>query len=425
MKIQRNNRYFTIAVYAVGATLVTFVGILVMLRLDEVWKAVCKLVYLIYELLKPLILGFIIAYLLDPIVKFYENKCHQIKKKSTFHSKKNQITSDLNHQKSWQTRTMPTFFTFLSVVMILGLFILIIVMNVEAVSGNFSFLSIKESIRKYFIYFENVFDGVNRFTNEIGILKGQEDIVQKIYGVINAFVIRISNQLINYFTTIGLNAMNLILAFVIAFYLLQDKERCVAVVKKISYTLLRPKIYRHVMVLCHDIDYIFSGYIRGQIIDAIIVAVLTSLALTIIQLDFAIIIGVIAGIFNLIPYFGPIVGFVLAIIIGILDPNPMKAIYGAIAILIIQQIDGWIIVPKVVGECVKLHPVIVLLAILIGGNLFGLMGMLIGVPVAAFIRLVLLRYVTELFPDGEEVLEEEMASQVKAERVRRIQKNRD
>ena len=417
MKIQRNNRYFTIAVYAVGATLVAFVGILAMLRLNEVWKAICKLVYLVYELLKPLIIGFIIAYLLDPIVKFYESKCHQIKRKSVFHSKnkKKQMTSDLDHLKRWQIRTLPTFFTFLSLIVVLGLFILIIVMNVEAVSGNFSFLSIKESIRKYLAYFENVLDGVNRFTNEMGILKGQEDIVQKIYGVINAFVIRISNQLINYLTTIGLNAMNLLLAFVIAFYLLQDKERCVAVTKKISYTLLKPKIYRHVMVLCHDIDYIFSGYIRGQIIDAMIVAVLTSLALTIIQLDFAIIIGVIAGIFNLIPYFGPIVGLVLAIIIGVLDPNPMKALYGAGAILIIQQIDGWIIVPKIVGECVKLHPVIVLLAILIGGNLFGLIGMLIGVPIAAFIRLVLLRYVTELFPDGEEALKEEMVAQAKEE----------
>ena len=417
MKIQRNNHYFTIAFYAVGATLVAFVGILAMLRLNEVWKAICKLVYLGYELLKPLIIGFIISYLLDPIVKFYENKCHQIQRNRVSHSKnkKKQMTSDLDHLKRWQIRTLPTFFTFLSVIVVLGLFILIIVMNVEAVSGNFSFLSIKESIRKYFIYFENVLDGVNRFTNEMGILRGQEDIVQKIYGVINAFVIRISNQLINYLTTIGLNTMNLILAFVIAFYLLQDKERCMAVVKKISYTLLKPKIYRHVMVLCHDIDYIFSGYIRGQIIDGMVVAVLTSLALTIIQLDFAIIIGVIAGIFNLIPYFGPIVGLVLAIIIGILDPNPMKALYGAGAILIIQQIDGWIIVPKIVGECVKLHPVIVLLAILIGGNLFGLLGMLIGVPIAAFIRLVLLRYVTELFPDGEEALKEEIVAQAKEE----------
>ncbi len=415
MKIEKNNRYFTIAAYAVGACLVTVIGILAVLHFKEVWAAICKVFGLIYWLLKPLILGFVIAYLLDPIVEFYENRCHKIKGKELFHSKKDQAESDLNHPKRWHMRTVPTLFTFLTVIMVLGLFILIIVMNIEAIAGNFSLLGIKESINRYLAYFENMLEGVNRFTNEIGILRGQEGIVQKVYSAINDFVLRLSNQLLNSLTTIGLNTMNLLLAFVIAFYLLQDKQRCIAVVKKASYTLLKPKIYRHTMVLCHDIDYVFSGYIRGQIIDAMIVAVLTSLALTVIQLDFAIIIGVIAGIFNLIPYFGPIVGFILAIIIGILDPNPMKAVYGAIAILIIQQIDGWIIVPKVVGECVKLHPVIVLLAILIGGNLFGLMGMLIGVPVAAFIRLVLLRYVTELFPDGEEVLEEEIASQAKEE----------
>ena len=415
MKIQKNNHYFTIAVYAVGATLASFIGILAMLRFNEVWGAICKLVGIIYGLIKPLIIGFIIAYLLDPIVEFYENRCHHFKKKKQFRSKKERNESDSNHLKRWQMRTLPTFFTFLTVVMVLGLFILIIVMNVEAIAGNFSFLTIKESINKYLAYFEKMLEGVNHFTNEMGIFKGQEGIVQKIYSGINAFVMKLSDQLVNSLTTIGLNTMNLLLAFVIAFYLLQDKERCTAVVKKASYTVLRPRVYHHAMVLCHDIDYVFSGYIRGQIIDAMIVAVLTSLALTIIQLDFAIIIGVIAGVFNLIPYFGPIVGFVLALIIGVLDPNPMKAIYGAGAILIIQQIDGWIIVPKVVGECVKLHPVIVLLAILIGGNLFGLVGMLIGVPVAAFIRLVLLRYVTELFPDGEEVLEEEIAAQAQEE----------
>ena len=415
MKIEKNNRYFTIAAYAVGACLVTVIGILAVLHFKEVWAAICKVVGIVYWLLKPLIIGFIIAYLLDPIVEFYEMRCHKIKRKKLFHSKLDQAENDLNHPKRWHMRTVPTLFTFLTVVMVLGLFILIIVMNIEEIAGNFSLLGIKESIHRYLAYFENMLEGVSRFTNEIGILKGQVGIVQKVYSAINDFVIRLSSQLLNSLTTIGLNAMNLLLAFVIAFYLLQDKQRCIAVVKKASYTLLKPKVYRHTMVLCHDVDYVFSGYIRGQIIDAMIVAILTSLALTVIQLDFAIIIGIIAGIFNLIPYFGPVVGFVLAIIIGILDPNPMKAVYGAIAILIIQQVDGWFIVPKIVGECVKLHPVIVLLAILIGGNLFGLLGMLIGVPVAAFIRLVLLRYVTELFPDGEEVLEEEIASQTQKE----------
>ena len=149
-----------------------------------------------------------------------------------------------------------------------------------------------------------------------------------------------------------------------------------------------------------DVDHILAGYIRGEVIDAIIIVILTSGALLVIQLDFAIIIGIISGIFNLIPYFGPIVGFVLAIIIGLLDTNPMKALYGAIAILIIQQIDGWFIVPKVVGDCVKLHPILVLLAILIGGNLFGLIGMLIAVPVAAFIRLLLIRMLPGLFGES-------------------------
>ena len=139
-----------------------------------------------------------------------------------------------------------------------------------------------------------------------------------------------------------------------------------------------------------------------EVMDSILMVILTSGALLLIRLDFAIIIGVIAGIFNLIPYFGPIVGFGLAVIIGLLDPEPIKALYAAIAILIIQQIDGWFIVPKVVGNCVKLHPIVVLLAILVGGNLFGLIGMLLAVPAAAFIRLLLCYWKPGLFMNLEE-----------------------
>ena len=195
--------------------------------------------------------------------------------------------------------------------------------------------------------------------------------------------------------------MNWLLACVIAFYLLQDKEHFLSFLQRVLKYSFKQERYLKLRDLGREVDRILSGYIRGQVIDATIIVILTSGALLLIRLDFAIIIGIVAGIFNLIPYFGPIVGLVLSIIIGLLDSNPMKALYGALAILVIQQIDGWFIVPKIVGECVKLHPIVVLLAILIGGNLFGLVGMLIAVPVAAFIRLLLIRFIPELFLSEE------------------------
>ena len=137
---------------------------------------------------------------------------------------------------------------------------------------------------------------------------------------------------------------------------------------------------------------VLSGYIRGQLTDSLIMGVLIGISVAIIGIDFPIIIGMIAGIANVIPYFGPIIGMIPAALMGLISDNPMKALYACITLLILQQIDGAIIAPKVVGESVDVHPVAVVVSILIGGSLFGLLGMLVAVPIAALVKLLLIRF---------------------------------
>lgn len=399
MKFEKNNRYFNIAVYTFCTCIAIVIATCIFLRLNFIWQMIKVGLGLIYTLLEPLIIGIVIAYLLDPVVDFYEYRWYKIASSNKFRSHKQPPLDEVKN-KRWHTRTMPTLLTFITLISIIGIFILMIMMNVEQISDSFTLSSLKESMAYYVAYFEEMINNFTTFTNELGILQGRVGFIQDIYDAINRFVISIYIHFVNGLTDMGIHAMNWLLAFVIAFYLLQDKARCLALNNRVLNRLCG-KHYEGIKALAKDIDIVFTGYIRGEVIDSIIIAVLTSIALMLIHLDFAIIIGIISGIFNLIPYFGPIVGFILSIIIGVLDPNPMKAIYGAVAILIIQQIDGWIIVPKIVGDCVKLHPVVVLLAILIGGNLFGLLGMLLAVPIAAFIRLLLARYVPELFGENE------------------------
>lgn len=399
MKFEKNDRYFTLSIYIILTSLIIVIGTLAIFNIKSVWHFIWSMIEIIYWLFKPLIYGIVIAYLMDPIVEFYEKRCKYHYQVRTRKERK---------KERWHKRTVPTLLAFITLFMFIGVFVLLIMMNLQEISGK-SFSTITESLNNYMNYFESMLLRVTQFTEDLKLVGGGNQIIAQIYGYINSFVIHIYNKILGMIGQIGSLAANVLLALVVAFYLLQDKVYILAFTQKFTQVICSKKVYRQVEVLGKDIDYVFSGYIRGQIIDALIVAVLTSVALTSIQLDFAIIIGLVAGLFNLIPYFGPIVGFILAGIIGLLDPNPMKALYGMIAILIIQQIDGWIIVPKVVGECVKLHPVLVLLAILIGGNLFGIIGMLIGVPVAAFIRFVLLRYMTRIFPDGKQRLKEEDA----------------
>lgn len=395
MKFEKNNRYFSIAVYVFITCLAIVIATSIIIKIDDAWHFLLSSIGIIYILLEPLIIGLVIAYLLEPIVDFYDIRCRKITFKNIFHTNKKPHLKN-SKEKRWHTRTMPTLLTFITLCMIIGLFALMIRMNIEQISSDFSIASLKESMTYYLAYFEEMISGVTKIINEMGIFETPPKFVEQIYSAVNQFVVHLYLNIMASLSDIGIHAMNWLLAFVIAFYLLQDKERCLAVNNRILSRLLHthyPKLKR----FAKEVDSVFTGYIRGEVLDSIIMTILTSVALMFIQLDFAIIIGIISGIFNLIPYFGPIVGFALAVIIGLLDSNPMKAVYGAIAIIIIQQIDGWIIVPKIVGDCVKLHPVIVLLVILIGGNLFSLWGMLLAVPFTALIRLICIYCMPEIF----------------------------
>lgn len=406
MKVEKNERYYTIAVYTILTSLSIVIGTLIIFNFKIVLSFAWEIIILLSNLLQPLIFGIIFAYLLDPIVNFYDGRCGHISCKG-FHLKKDNQKSYHKSKECLAMRTLATLLTFMTVITILGIFILMIVLNIQDIVGTYSIGDLQGSIREYIEYFEAMLQNVSVYTGNITGLTEKGQLISRLYSMMNDVVINISRRLMNSIMDIGMSTMNILLALVIAFYLLQDKRRMLLFLKKVTSSLTPSKAYKHIVTLAKDIDYVFSGYIRGQLIDATIIAILTSIALTLIRLDFAIIIGIVAGAFNLIPYFGPVVGFILAGLIGLMGQEPIKALYGVLALILIQQIDGWIIVPKVVGESVKLHPVVVLLSILIGGNLFGLIGMLIAVPVAAFIRIVLLRYVTGLFPDGEALLAEE------------------
>ena len=140
-----------------------------------------------------------------------------------------------------------------------------------------------------------------------------------------------------------------------------------------------------------EANRIFSGYIGGQLTDAIVMATLISLAFLIIGIDYPFIIGVISGFSNLIPYVGAIVAFFLAVSVALLGGSPIKAMYAAIVILLLQQLDSAVIVPKIVGNKVELHPVLVILSLSVFGSIFGIWGMVFAVPVTAIIKIILYR----------------------------------
>ena len=383
MKFEKNNKYFTISVYVVSSILITILGAFLLINFKLMGGYIARFIKWTFDLLKPLIWGFIIAYLLDPLTDFYERWLKRITKKEGI------------------KRSYPTLLTLITFIIVIVLFISLVTINVRKVIGGDAVKNLQDSLTQYTEYFTTMIENMESATSNLPFIRRGGSLIAQVYKSIDVLVHWLGAKTIDSLTGIGGNLLNLGLGFVIAFYGLKDKEKLFNIYNRFLSLIIPEGIRSEVNDIGRDIDYVFAGYIRGQLIDAVIMATLISVALTCIGIDFAIIIGVISGIFNLIPYFGPVVGFILAGLIGLMGPDPMKGVYAVVAVMILQQIDGWFIVPKVMGKTVKLHPIAVLLAIVIGGKLFGLLGILLGVPIVGFIRLLVMRYMGDLF-NGEE-----------------------
>lgn len=176
----------------------------------------------------------------------------------------------------------------------------------------------------------------------------------------------------------------LILSPVIAIYFLADWERIQGGLLRIVPQRKRVAWQR----LIQDISHIVRSYIRGNILVALIVGVLTGVGVKLVGMDYALLIGVLCGLFDLIPYFGPLIGAIPAVLLGLVV-SPFMAIKVLIVILIVQQLESSVISPKLMGDSVGLHPLWIIFALLAGGEFAGFWGMLLSVPVAAVIRVII------------------------------------
>jgi len=143
----------------------------------------------------------------------------------------------------------------------------------------------------------------------------------------------------------------------------------------------------------HEINGVFSLFIRGALLDSLIVAILSSIGLSVLGLQFAVFIGCFAGICNIIPYFGPILGMIPAFIVGTFTEGLTQGIIAVGILLLIQQLDANLIYPRIVGASTGLHPLFVLLAVTIAGYYSGILGMIIAVPIACIVQIFILKWV--------------------------------
>lgn len=180
------------------------------------------------------------------------------------------------------------------------------------------------------------------------------------------------------------------IAFMTSIYLLTDIERIKESFKRMTRSLFKGERADKVFLFTHDADRIFGQYVRARLFESLMVFVATLIGFTVNNVPYAVLFALVGAITNIVPFFGPIVGFLITVLLVLLI-SPAKALYAGLFILILQQLDGYVIGPKVMGEGVNLRPLWVLMAVS-AGSVFGLAGMVLGVPVAAFIGTQLSRF---------------------------------
>lgn len=178
--------------------------------------------------------------------------------------------------------------------------------------------------------------------------------------------------------------INVFVGILLSVYLLNYKEHLLAIGRKIIAATCSERKAKGVYQFCSIINETFIGYIVGRIIDAVIIGFLTYFSMSLLNMPMAVLISVIVGVTNVIPFFGPFLGAIPSLILLLLE-DPIQAFYFLILILVIQQLDGNVIGPKVVGSAIGISSFWILISVLIGGGLFGFVGMALGVPVFAVI----------------------------------------
>lgn len=326
----------------------------------------------IINVLMPFIIGILIAYI------FYIPS----KKIEGFYSK-----SKLKLVKK-KARTLSVFTVYL-----IALIIIILVMNFIIPTLVTSFQDLANNLVGYY---NNTIEGlknipeesilrkidIEKVANSLSDIKIEEYVNLSTITEYAKGAIGIANGIFDFFVSL-----------IVSVYILLERTRILNFIKKLAGAMLKEKTYNAIGKYFKNTNTIFFKFLSSQVIDAIIVGILTSVAMLILGVKYAVLLGFLIGISNLIPYFGAIIGVGISIIITIFTGGISKSIWMAVIVIILQQIDANIINPKIIGSSLEISPLLVIFAVTIGGAYFGVFGMFIAVPIFTVIKILIEDYI--------------------------------
>ncbi|MCI5741853.1 MAG: AI-2E family transporter [Lachnospiraceae bacterium] len=336
-------------------------------------------------ILQPIIIGIVIAYLINPIMVFFEKHLMRwIEPKMKKKVKAKKLCRGI--------ATLGALAVFILIIVVL--LVMLVPQLVESIQGVATTLpsEVQHLIDKTNKYLSSDSEAANFVEDTLiyatNYIKdwAMNDLLPKS----NTYLTSITTGLINVFKVL----LNIIVGLIVSVYLLFSKETFIGQFKKLNYALFKPKKANIVIQTARKSNEIFGGFISGKILDSMIIGIICYIVLLIMKMPYPVLVSVIVGVTNIIPFFGPFIGAVPSFIIIVLA-NPIQGLYFLIFVVILQQVDGNIIGPNILGDSTGLSPFWVIFAIMVGGGLFGFAGMLLGVPTFAVIYYIMqeiLRY---------------------------------
>ena len=372
MKLNMNKKYTTIAVYAflVIAAAITFFFVI------SEHSVVGRMAGTFFGLMTPFIYGAALAYVLNPVLNWLEKKVFP----KVFGARVSKRSR----------RGLGVLLTFLFGCAVVALFLAVLIPQIVESIDNLA-----QSIYAFLPQAQNFLNdliaqyGTNEMLVDVLSMLGVDIsdpsmVLQRLATRSYTFLTQVLPNLFGGVMRFTSGLLDVVVGIIIAIYLLLSKEVFYAQVKKLMFAFFPRRVAQATLNLTHDSNAIFCGFISGKILDSAIIGVLCFIGCSILQMPYTVLVSFIVGVTNVIPYFGPFIGAIPSIFI-IMIADPLKSLIFAVFVLILQQLDGNIIGPKILGDSTGLSAFWVIFAVTFFGGLFGFVGMLIGVPTFAVI----------------------------------------
>lgn len=368
-KFEFNKKYFTISVYTVCVVLICTIGIRAIFN----WSETSAFLSQLMSKLSPFLVGAFMAYVLNPLVKSIDEKFFDAKL----------------HLRSKKLRGFLSIL--LTYILVFGLVMLFLLFIIPQLASSIYDLivaipsvdELREMLYALEAYFPNIdWSLIEKPINDAlpGIVSSVTSILKNLIPLVYSASVSVVQWLIN-----------LIISIIVSCYILSDRKILSYNARKLLHVIVPQSRISSIMETLKECNHIFGGFIIGKMIDSLIIGTITLIVLSVLRFPFAVLISVIVGVTNMIPYFGPFIGAIPGFFI-ILIVNPKQSFFFLIIILIIQQFDGLYLGPKILGDSTGLRPLWIIFAITAGGWAAGPVGMFLGVPCVAVIAYLMNRF---------------------------------